>query len=209
MKKYKLIKKLPFEGSPAIGYISEEKKGESGAHYWNHNWFHPEDYPEYWEEVVKLCVPIGTKFTVREGSKVYIIKEVMKDLVYITWESCYDSPGIYTIDDVNRYFKDGTWKIYIDKPVLFITEDGKELREGDKYWYLPSYNHTLIESIMCASNKAMSLGAIRFSTKEAAQKYVDDNKPIYSIRDVAAAFENLAWDSFSLEKFLLELRRIK
>ena len=54
MKKYKLIKKLPFEASPAVGYISTEKLGEAGAHYWNHNWFYPEDYPEYWEEVKEV-----------------------------------------------------------------------------------------------------------------------------------------------------------
>ena len=51
MKKYKLIKKLPFEGSPDIGYISTKTMEKDGAHYWNHNWFHPEDYPEFWEEV--------------------------------------------------------------------------------------------------------------------------------------------------------------
>jgi len=53
MKKYKLIKKLPFEGSPEIGYISKPTLEKDNAHYWNHNWFHPEDYPEYWEEVVE------------------------------------------------------------------------------------------------------------------------------------------------------------
>ena len=53
MRKFKLIKKLPFEGSPDIGYISIEKLGENGAHYWNHNWFHPENYPEFWQEVVE------------------------------------------------------------------------------------------------------------------------------------------------------------
>ncbi len=53
MRKFKLIKKLPFEGSPDIGYISIEKLGENGAHYWNHNWFHPENYPEFWQEMVE------------------------------------------------------------------------------------------------------------------------------------------------------------
>lgn len=48
---YKLIKKLPFEQSPEIGYISKPMK--RSAHYWNHNWFDPEDYPEYWEKVVE------------------------------------------------------------------------------------------------------------------------------------------------------------
>jgi hypothetical protein len=54
MKKYKLIKKLPFENSPEIGYISEPHSTQKdNAHYWNHNWFHPKDFPEFWEEVVE------------------------------------------------------------------------------------------------------------------------------------------------------------
>ena len=48
---YRLIKKLPFESSPEIGYISKECNAEHGLHYWNHNWFKPEEYPEYWEKV--------------------------------------------------------------------------------------------------------------------------------------------------------------
>lgn len=52
--KYKLIKLLPFENSPKIGYISEPHCAQKGGiHYWNHNWFNPKDYPEFWEKVVE------------------------------------------------------------------------------------------------------------------------------------------------------------
>ena len=50
--KYKLIKLLPFENSPRIGYISQPhlyQKDED--HYWNGLWFNPENYPEFWEKV--------------------------------------------------------------------------------------------------------------------------------------------------------------
>ncbi len=50
MKKYRLIKKYP--GSPELGYISKPHIDvPDNAHYWNHTWFYPTDYPEYWEEV--------------------------------------------------------------------------------------------------------------------------------------------------------------
>lgn len=49
MTNYKLIKELPFMNSPQIGYISKPK--DNSLHYWNHNWFDPVDYPEYWEKV--------------------------------------------------------------------------------------------------------------------------------------------------------------
>lgn len=77
MKKYQLIKKLPFEGSPPIGYISVEIEGEEGAHYWNYNWFHPEDYPEYWKKVEEI-LPLAFIY---EG--LYYTKEL--DGVYHIW----------------------------------------------------------------------------------------------------------------------------
>ena len=52
--KYKLIKLLPFENSPKIGYISSPNPlAEGKTHYWNRNWFNPENYPEFWELVVE------------------------------------------------------------------------------------------------------------------------------------------------------------
>ena len=52
--KYKLIKLLPFENSPKIGYISSPNPlVKDKVHYWNGNWFNPKNYPEFWEEVVE------------------------------------------------------------------------------------------------------------------------------------------------------------
>ena len=52
--KYKLIKLLPFENSPKIGYTSSPNPlVEDKVHYWNGNWFNPENYPEFWELVVE------------------------------------------------------------------------------------------------------------------------------------------------------------
>ena len=68
--KYKLIKLLPFENSPKIGYISEPHcTQKDGAHYWNHNWFNPENYPEFWEEVIeKVKIPL---FTTEDGVNIF------------------------------------------------------------------------------------------------------------------------------------------
>lgn len=52
--KYKLIKKLPFENSPQIGYISKPIfEDKPNQHYWNHSWFNPENHPEFWEKIVE------------------------------------------------------------------------------------------------------------------------------------------------------------
>jgi len=54
MKNYKLIKKLPFEDSPEIGYISKPKLiNDEYGHYWNNSCFKPEKYPEFWEPITK------------------------------------------------------------------------------------------------------------------------------------------------------------
>ena len=52
--KYKLIKLLPFENSPRIGYTSEPHLSQKDEdHYWNGLWFNPENYPEFWQPVVE------------------------------------------------------------------------------------------------------------------------------------------------------------
>lgn len=51
---YKLIKKFP--NSPELGFITKPKKGivDKRDHYWAGDWFNPEEFPEFWEEVVKI-----------------------------------------------------------------------------------------------------------------------------------------------------------
>jgi hypothetical protein len=114
MNEYKLIKKLPFENSPEIGYISKEIKGSKPlAHYWMGNWFDPKLYPEYWE-VLKQTNYIDIK-DLKEGQKVYriwdsghkslgiLIKEksvlMFKSLESYSKEGCVYENEIYTLGD--------------------------------------------------------------------------------------------------------------
>jgi hypothetical protein len=93
MNEYKLIKKLPFENSPEIGYISKEIKGSKPlAHYWMGNWFDPKLYPEYWE-VLKQINNIETK-DLKEGQKVYRI-----------WRNGEKSLGVIVRPNFNLKFK--------------------------------------------------------------------------------------------------------
>lgn len=125
MKKYKLIKKLPFENSPEIGYISTKVTGSSGVHYWNQNWFHPEEYPEFWQEV---------------------------------------------------------------KEPVFISDDGVEMFLGDIYWSsFTDFSDISSQEITDTTPKDNVFSFKRFSTKEAALKYIDLNKPKYSKSDVIDA----------------------
>jgi hypothetical protein len=103
--KYKLIKKLPFENSPEIGYISKPTPEKDGTHYWNHNWFNPKEYPEYWEKVAE------------KDYEIIAVRYQHNNNIYI-WDSkqfCCDG-GVIDLSCVLKgyvgTFKDG-YKIYI------------------------------------------------------------------------------------------------
>lgn len=62
------------------------------------------------------------------------------------------------------------------KPVLFTTTDGKEIREGDKWWFLNKNNHVICGPEIAASEKNFlfivpSSFGWYFSSEEAAKKY--------------------------------------
>ena len=49
MRKYKIVKCYP--GSPELGMELSSKNEDKNGFYWNHTWFNPVNYPEFWEEV--------------------------------------------------------------------------------------------------------------------------------------------------------------
>lgn len=200
MRKFKLIKTYP--NSPKLGCIVVDTNPNNGATdaYFSENWGEPnnkggffiarhhkcEENPEFWEEIKeteKLCVPIGTKFTVDTSDILFLIKRINTNgKVYVSWEPLGGRE--YSVETVNKYFTTRVWKIYVEKPVLFVTEDGKEIREGDNFWVVTEsfeikyWDFKVMDSIEL--NIYYFKGKKRFSTKQAAQEYIDMNKPIYS-----------------------------
>jgi len=73
-----------------------------------------------------------------------------------------------------------------EKPVLFITEDGQPAYIGCRYWLLCviSENWPINETIMRQELATPPSYFKYFSTKEAAETYVLNNKPCLSINDV-------------------------
>jgi len=202
-KQFKLIKQYPDSGvelGEVLTFsdgITEIQKCADDGDYWVYRLSYVEDYPEFWAEIretEKLCVPIGTKFFYVVGQEVFTIDSIKDTKVNITW-STGSVINFYTIKDVNKNFADGTWKIYEEKPVLFVTEDGKEIREGDNFWVVTEsfeikyWDFKIMDSI--ESNIYYFKGKKRFSTKELAQKYIDMNKPIYSKEQVLKSLEKM------------------
>ena len=82
-------------------------------------------------------------------------------------------------------------KVECYKEFLFLTEDGKEIFEGDGYWYvnIPPYEDGVLwEAIFV--NKAVKGEDIPtkdskdFATKQAAENYIKMNKPCLSLKEV-------------------------
>jgi len=69
-----------------------------------------------------------------------------------------------------------------EKKPLLVTEDGKEIFEDDYFWHVDKYYE--IGRGICTHAHTKLPNFKDFSTKEAAEKYIDENKPKYSKKDV-------------------------
>ena len=104
MVKYKLIKTLPFENSPELGYISKPTHPKEPLHYWMGIWFNPKNYPEFWEEVVDnnpLKLEVGKTYKIQY--KHYVSPILTVTITKITkdgypWMKCGVFSGIFSSD---------------------------------------------------------------------------------------------------------------
>jgi len=213
MKKYKLIKKLPFENSPEIGYVSKPKSDD--AHYWNHNWFYPQDYPEFWQEVVEKDYEIvslkNNTFSmtfVTDFSKFTPERALFYEKYLTIYSVKRLSDGeIFTVGDNTKYGCIDTFyiknnylmvttilesigrylkDIILLKKPLFTTEDGVDIYNGTNFWNVSIF---YILNEFQVTNDIYPLGFIKdgskqFSIKEKAEEYILMNKPCISLKEV-------------------------
>ncbi len=84
---------------------------------------------------------------------------------------------------------------------LFVTEDGKEIFEGDKFWFVwhknPAIGHIVLRSYeshgeKCREGETYAFESAKyFSTKEAADEYVRQNKPHFSFDEIRKIVRSL------------------
>lgn len=213
MRKFKLIKKLPFEGSPDIGYISIEKLGENGAHYWNHNWFHPENYPEFWEEVTEKNWEVvhcdyskgvweikkirrksdGEIFTI--GDKVSITSNFLLEKLEANSDDIFEIKrfepqfgiirgAVYLEHSTNFGIVDIGSIAHAEEKSILITEDGKEILEGDTV-YVTNIQANFLSNHSVTKDSIFKNSAFKyFAKKENMDRYIEENKPMYSRKEV-------------------------
>lgn len=91
----------------------------------------------------------------------------------------------------------------IKSEVLFRSEDGVDIFEGDKTCWINNWTVTNFADWKRNNNKK----ELHFSTKEAAEEYILMNKPQYSLNDIIEVFDTKR--SRYLDTLLEELKRIK
>lgn len=103
------------------------------------------------------------------------------------------------LDEHNKIIEREINKELNMKPI-FVSADGKEMFEGD-YYYVPQtdFNNNLKGTFLkfTVLNKKYSDNTARFSSRELAQEYIDNNKPKYSFVDILTAYNNTcSWAAF-------------
>ena len=114
------------------------------------------------------------------------------------------------------------------KEPLFITTDNKEIFEGDIYYFIVENDKEVISTAWTIQahkadancKKFCPLGRVQFSGYKTAEKYIEQNKPRFSVKDVEGAVESsykretyyivdLGYDSIQIDRFKEDLFKQK
>lgn len=201
---YRLIKEYP--GSYKVGYVLKALNRYEAGKYWiNNNWFNPEEFPEYWE-IVKDEIKVGDYIwrIWPSGKKTLGIacgfsdykcdyKNTLLSFTHFWSLENYSSEGgvrknegygkgddeddykyeLATDSEINKYLES-------IKPI-FTTEDGVEMFEGNKYYAV--YSTWLCDAFNVSKFSPLS-HTKNFSSRELANKYISENKPQFSKKDM-------------------------
>ena len=69
------------------------------------------------------------------------------------------------------------------KEPIFTTEDGKDIYCGDNFWFVDNL-WNIGKGLVSHPVFKPLYGYTQFSSKEAAEKYIEENKPLYSKKQV-------------------------
>jgi hypothetical protein len=103
------------------------------------------------------------------------------------------------------------------KEPLFTTEDGVDVYEGDEYWYIvdnytyPKAYTPLLHCVDWSNPIKPPLGKVQFFEGKNALKWIDENKPVYSKKQIIDALDKShpTWSvtnrEFDISIFIKEL----
>ena len=103
-------------------------------------------------------------------------------------------PKIKTLGGLCAFYEDGSFDYLYDvikfNPILFKTEDGVDIYEGDKYSYI-NYLDSPFYDVVAHSTHSIKVGMKAFSTREKAEEYILWNKPCLSLKDVSSIYPGI------------------
>lgn len=174
--KYKLIKLLPFENSPRIGYTSEPHLSQKDEdHYWNGLWFNPENYPEFWELVVEKDYEI---LSLSDKRNQFSILNLIN--------GCSPITGIL-YPDINSH----DWNIHSIKRL----SDGEVFTIGDKVF--SEYVNYTINKIGIVNDKCMVSALYDTNNSNGSRLHYNLNnlkkakQPLFTTEDGVDIFKNI------------------
>jgi hypothetical protein len=139
---------------------------------------------------------------VPENAEILSVKRLYDGAIFSVGEKVYlkasDGKGVFyinefTIKDGQCFASSGINIMQLEKAkeVLFTTEDGVGIHEGDTYYTLePDNNWFLYYSGAASYGSGKRTIAKYFSTKEAAEDWLNWNKPKYSKKEMEACYEH-------------------
>lgn len=211
MKKFKLIKKYP--GSPKLGTKLtpkvDKENTDTNNFYWEGSWFNPNDFHEFWEEIIEKNYEI-LEIQGKYGSISSYIEEYDSDLKnkFIYKIKRLSDGEIFTIGNIvtgnsnirynissfvinkrfNKIIINGS-DIHLDEckkeKLLFITEDNVNIFEGDKYSVIDILENRYKVMYNTTISGSKSSRYILISTKEKAEEYILMNKPCLSYKEAS------------------------
>lgn len=123
-------------------------------------------------QVFKVGDKIGHTIVKSEASKITSIN-LIKDKIYFSTEDCDSKKGT-------------ALSCAIKSKPLFTTQDGVDIYEGDRYYWV-NRKRKYLDVLSCeASSKYFynDINFLHFSTKEAAKKWIYYNKPMLSLNEI-------------------------
>lgn len=212
MKKYKLIKEYP--GSPRLGTELtpkvDKEDTDTNNFYWEGSWFNPNNYPEFWEEIIEKdyeILEIQGKYGSISSYKEQYDSDLKDKSIYKIKRLSDDE--IFTIDDIvignsnikyniSSFVINGRFgKIIINghdihlnectkvKQPLFTTEDCVDIFDGNEFYFIAqNFSGNTCGKLKAKLGVLAEFSEARFSTKEKAEEYILMNKPCLSFQDI-------------------------
>jgi hypothetical protein len=202
LRKFKLIKEYP--GSPKLATELtpkvDKENTDTNNFYWEGSWFNPNDFSEFWEEVLqkdyeilRTCPIVGTIYSVKRLSdgEVFTVGDIIKV------RSHGSNKRIDEIEIIENEpsYSDGIWFQYAlgcshlknaikVKQPIFLTHDGKDIFEGDTVWWVRKDSTSAIGRLVIPpGEKFNSDMTAYFLTREEAEGYIKRNKVLFTTAD--------------------------